>query len=145
MAAANVATIVPVVMCQGTTAGHCTRRELGWSWLVVGLAVVMLLLRLMIPASIPTLGASGEAVAVQHAPQAHAPHDLQCAAQQSHALLGESESEDEDASPNVDPVAARRVFELPADPDVRWREPMIEIQGGHLLISTGLGRGPPIG
>jgi hypothetical protein len=125
-------------------AAQVTRAKLAWSWVYVGLAV-LLLCRLLLPASVfPSNLVSSAMSAERQAPEVERRvGDIPDSARDFEALQGETPDEDETSDVRV--VVSRHAFDQASCRRVAASKHVVAARVGHLLVSTGLGRGPPIG
>lgn len=123
-------------------AARAIRAKPEWSWLYVGLAVFMLC-RLALLGSASLLASNGMS-AEGRAHQAECRvDDIPRSAPELGVLPGETP--DEDPTSDLRIVVSRLGFEQTPYRRVGVGNAVIPTHDGHLLVSTGLGRGPPIG
>ena len=116
---------------------EAARAKLEWPWAWIGLAVFALLYRLALPISAPLPSSTTTAE--------HGAHEREKLSPSERAFeTPPPETGDEDPAPDVEAIVSRVGFE-PTSYRLVVRDHLVSIQKRHFLISTGLGRGPPIG
>ncbi len=114
-------------------------------WLYVGLALVMLLCWVGVPESGAALTSNSGSSANHTSADTLDRHADQAPDVARELCALESETPDEDATSALQAVAPPLGQDLNSDHHAVFLRRVIAADTGHLSISTGLGRGPPVG